>query len=72
MITKGSNYICDRCGKVEFLTDAEARNTKWAVITHITADGVNVSRLLCETCANDYKAVADTADKAFNEFMEGE
>lgn len=71
MITKGSNYTCDRCGKVEFLTDTEARNTKWQTVTHITSDAVNVSRLLCEKCATDYKAVADTADKAFNEFMNG-
>lgn len=71
MITKGSNYTCDRCSKSEFLTDAETRNTKWQVITHITADGVNISRLLCEQCGNEYKAVADAADKAFSEFMEG-
>ncbi len=71
MIVKGSNYVCDRCGETSFLTDAEAKNAKWQVITHITSDAVNVSRLLCEKCANGYKAIAETADKAFNEFMEG-
>lgn len=71
MITKGSMYACDRCGATAFLTDAEAKGAKWQTITHIGADNVQVSRLLCEQCGMAYRAVAESQDKQFNDFMNG-
>lgn len=71
MITKGSNYTCDRCGVSAFMPEQDVKNAKWRTVQRYTADGVNMTRLLCAKCGGVYDALAAEQDKQFDKFMNG-
>lgn len=62
-------FSCDRCDKVEYLERDSKDSQRWHEIRHYTADGVEVSRTLCEQCYADYKVKASAHDAEFNDFM---
>ncbi len=64
-----TRYVCDRCGKIEYLVSDDPRKSDWRDVSRVTADGVDTKRLLCSTCNKEYKSLVATQDAAFNSFM---
>ncbi|MDY5002977.1 MAG: hypothetical protein SO057_02360 [Atopobiaceae bacterium] len=64
-----SQYVCDRCGKSVYTLDSAPEAQSWRTIKRVTADGVDVTRLLCPDCASAYRTLASSQDTAFGDFM---
>ena len=60
---------CDRCGAKEYLVAGAPTAAEWHEARRVSADGVDVRRLLCDACWQDYRALASEQDAAFNGFM---
>lgn len=60
---------CDRCGKKEYLTDSSPAWSDWHVVRRYSADAVEMQRLLCRECFEDYKVLMSEQDAGFNGFM---
>lgn len=66
-----SQYTCDRDGTTAYLADNDPRVSDWHTIKRVTADGVDMNRLLCADCYSKYKTLAGNQDTEFNAFMAG-
>lgn len=64
-----TRYVCDRCGKSDYLVGDDPRKSDWRDVSRVTADGVSTSRLLCADCNKSYKSLVATQDAAFNAYM---
>lgn len=66
------HYICDRCSKDVFIqTSDNAQKSKWSDIKRTDANNVTTERVLCESCAKEYRTMATRQDGEFNTFMAG-
>lgn len=64
-----AQYVCDRCNKSMYATDGSPDAQSWRTVRRITADGTETSRLLCPACNAEYRALAQSQDSAFGDFM---
>lgn len=64
-----SQMVCDRCAKTIYATDNAPEAQSWRDVQRYTADGTSISRLLCPTCNAEYRALVQTQDTAFGDFM---
>lgn len=68
--TRGySQLVCDRCAKTLYATDNAPEAQIWRSVKRYTADGTEVSRLLCPNCYDGYRTLASSQDAAFGDFM---
>lgn len=67
--TNITRYVCDRCGKTAYVAPGDPSASDWREIKRVTADGVDISRLVCSTCNAEHKKLANNQDAAFNAFM---
>ena len=65
-----TKYVCDKTSKVEYLTESDPRITDWHEIKRYTADGVEITRLLCKEAYAQYKTLTAKQDQEFNTFMQ--
>lgn len=64
-----TQYECDRCGEKEVISDGAPATSFWHDISRLSADGVRVERLLCDSCYKEYVQLVANEDSAFNQFM---
>lgn len=64
-----SRYMCDRCGKVEFLKPDTPQTNNWISFTRVTATGASSGYLFDRDCYEQYKTVGSQWDQAFNDFL---
>lgn len=64
-----SQLVCDRCAKTLYSTDNAPEAQSWRSIKRYTADGTEVSRLLCADCYDGYRTLAISHDQAFGDYM---
>lgn len=64
-----SQLVCDRCAKTLYATDNAPEAQSWRTIKRYTADGTEVSRLLCPECHDGYRTLATAQDQAFGDYM---
>ena len=64
-----SQLVCDRCAKTLYATDNAPEAQSWRSVKRHTADGTEVSRLLCPDCYDSYRTLASSQDAAFGDFM---
>ena len=64
-----SQLVCDRCAKTLYATDNAPEAQSWRSVKCHTADGTEVSRLLCPDCYDGYRTLASSQDAAFGDFM---
>lgn len=66
-----TQYECDRCDEKEVISEGAPAAGFWHDISRLSADGVKVERLLCDSCYKEYAQFVSSEDVAFNSFMEG-
>lgn len=64
-----TQYECDRCGEKEVISEGAPAAGFWHDISRLSADGVKVERLLCDSCYKEYAQLVSDEDAAFNQFM---
>lgn len=65
-----TQYECDRCDQKEITTEGAPAAAFWHDVSRLSADGVEVRRLLCNSCYKEYVQFVSDEDAAFNRFME--
>lgn len=61
--------VCDRCSKTVYAQMNSPEYQTWRNIKRISADNVEVSRLLCKDCYSEYREMCTTQDTQFGDFM---
>lgn len=61
--------VCDRCGKTVYSQTNSPEYQTWRNIRRISADNVEVSRLLCKECYSGYRELSAEQDTQFGDFM---
>lgn len=64
-----SQYVCDRCGKTLYAASGAPETQSWRTARRYTADGTEVSRLLCPDCYDGYRTLAAAHDSVFSDYM---
>ncbi len=72
IVANYEHYTCDRCSKDAYIQASDnAQKSKWSDIKRTDANSVTTERVLCESCAKEYRAMATRQDGEFNTFMAG-
>ena len=61
-------YVCDRCGKTEYLPEG-GQSASWYPVSRFDSNSVQSNLLFCQPCYADYQKLAVGVDKEFNAFM---
>lgn len=64
-----THYVCDRCGADAYLAANSAASADWREVERFDQYGSKASRLLCKSCADEYKQLAAKQDAEFRQFM---
>jgi ribosomal protein S27AE len=68
-ISDFTKYVCDRCGKIEYLPADATTVNRWYQIKRITADTIPQDKLFCASCYQAYQELMVKQDAAYNDFM---
>lgn len=72
IVANYEHYTYDRCGKDAYIQASDnAQKSKWSDIKRTDANNVTSERVLCESCAKEYRAMATRQDGEFDTFMAG-
>lgn len=61
-------YMCDRCGKTEYLPGG-GQSASWYPVSRFDSNSVQSNLLFCQPCYADYQKLAAAVDKEFSAFL---
>ena len=64
-----SQFVCDRCGKIEYLASNSPARSDWRELKRVDSSGVDITALICRDCNTKYTEIVVAQDIEYRKFM---